>query len=64
MLHGFPRWRNPILSACLGVSENRFRLRRRIVASCFALFRQKRLRSTHHPLSVRFVSHIAPVPDY
>jgi hypothetical protein len=64
MLHGFAWWRNTILSACIGVSEDRFRLDRRIVASCFPLLTQERIRSTQHALSERFDTHSPPLPDF
>ena len=54
VLDGFARWRNTIFSACIGFSEDRFRLRRGIVAPSFPLLRQQSVGSVLHSLWVGF----------
>src|SRR5918994_894356 len=57
VLDGFARWRNTILSACVGFSEDLFRLHRGIVAPSLALLRQEGFGSPPHSLFVLFVTH-------
>jgi hypothetical protein len=57
VLDGFARWRNTIFSACIGFSEDLFRLRRGIVAPSFPLLRQESVGSALHSLWVGFVTH-------
>jgi hypothetical protein len=57
MLDRFARWRNTIFSACIGFSEDLFRLRRRVVAPTSLLLRQESVGPAPHSLSVGFVTH-------
>ena len=54
VLDGFAWRRNTIFSACIGFSEDRFRLRSRIFAACFPLLRQESVGSVLHSLWVGF----------
>jgi hypothetical protein len=57
VLDGFARWQKTIFSACIGFSEDLFRLRRGIVARSFPLLRQKSVGSALHSLWIGFVTH-------
>jgi len=57
VLHRLAGWRNAILSARIRLGQDRFCLRRRIVAACRPLLRRERISSALHPLLVRFVAH-------